>query len=123
VVKRRLSFVIVLSCVLVATATGALAFSEKKSLYDHPGFPFESVEEGARHGVPTNFEKLRATDVPAIYSRTVTVLASIPGTMQTATTVRGGPGTAYASLGQISSGTQVTVIEYDGSYYFIELQN
>jgi hypothetical protein len=38
VVKRRLSFVIVLSCVLVATATGALAFSEKKSLYDYPGF-------------------------------------------------------------------------------------
>jgi len=48
------------------------------------------------------------------------LLAGVSGTMLSTTTVKGGPGSSYASLGSITAGTAVTVIEYHGSYYFIE---
>ncbi|MGI9952622.1 SH3 domain-containing protein [Moorellaceae bacterium AZ2] len=48
------------------------------------------------------------------------ILAQATGTITTSSTVRGGPSSSYASLGTVASGTSVTVLEQDGSYYFIQ---
>ena len=118
--NRRLVVLALVICLILSAVPGALASTATSDLYDTPGFPFESVEDGARHGYPTDLRGITPRPVPDWLLGRMALLAGVSGTMLSTTTVKGGPGSSYASLGTINSGTAVTVIEYHGSYYFIE---